>query len=289
MCRFALYLGKEIPIRSLITDPDNSIIHQSYHSHEREEPLNGDGFGLAWYVPHLSPEPALFRSTTPAWSDVNLINLARVTRTDCLLAHVRAATPGLPVIQLNCHPFVWGRFAFMHNGEIGGFRHIKRRLRERLSDDSYDLIQGSTDSEHIFALFAEHYGQGRGPEGGIESIRQALQAAINSVNELRRRVGIEEPCRLNLAITDGTCAVVTRWTSQDPEKANTLYSHSGGRYYCQDGICRMRPAAESGPGAVIVSSERLNEDDPGWNKIPVNHMVLVHPDLQVEVRAMQAA
>ncbi len=57
MCRFALYLGSPIHVSSLITDPANSIIHQSFHSHEREEPLNGDGFGLAWYVPELTDEP----------------------------------------------------------------------------------------------------------------------------------------------------------------------------------------------------------------------------------------
>ena len=37
MCRFALYLGAEISVSSLLTDPANSIIHQSFHSHEREE------------------------------------------------------------------------------------------------------------------------------------------------------------------------------------------------------------------------------------------------------------
>ena len=91
MCRFVLYLGQEIGVDSLVTEPKNSIIHQSYHSHEREEPLNGDGFGVAWYVPGHD-EPALFRNVTPAWNDINLLHLARVTRTRCVLAHVRAAT-----------------------------------------------------------------------------------------------------------------------------------------------------------------------------------------------------
>ena len=68
MCRFALYLGSPIRISSLITDPVNSIIHQSFHSHEREEPLNGDGFGLAWYVPELTDEPAIFKDVSPAMS-----------------------------------------------------------------------------------------------------------------------------------------------------------------------------------------------------------------------------
>jgi hypothetical protein len=55
MCRFAMYLGPTLTLDSLIMRPSNSIVHQSFHSHERSEPLNGDGFGVAWYeiVAHL--------------------------------------------------------------------------------------------------------------------------------------------------------------------------------------------------------------------------------------------
>ena len=54
MCRFALYLGSELTVSRLVTEPSNSIIHQSFHNLERTEPLNGDGFGLAWYVPEMT-------------------------------------------------------------------------------------------------------------------------------------------------------------------------------------------------------------------------------------------
>ena len=62
MCRFVLYLGPELTLDTLITKPSHSLIHQSTHATERREPLNGDGFGLAWYVPSISAEPARFRS-----------------------------------------------------------------------------------------------------------------------------------------------------------------------------------------------------------------------------------
>lgn len=66
------YQGKEIPVADLVTRPENSLIHQSTHARERPEPLNGDGFGLAWYVPD-DPQPARFRSLTPAWNNANLV------------------------------------------------------------------------------------------------------------------------------------------------------------------------------------------------------------------------
>ena len=67
MCRLMLYLGPETRLSSLIVEPRHSLIRQSVHSEEREEPLNGDGFGVGWYASELSLEPAVFRSITPAW------------------------------------------------------------------------------------------------------------------------------------------------------------------------------------------------------------------------------
>lgn len=90
MCRFVLYLGRPIHLSSLITEPENSLIHQSFDSHERDEPLNGDGFGVAWYAPEATADAALFRSITPAWSNQNLARLARAVKSPCVLAHQKA-------------------------------------------------------------------------------------------------------------------------------------------------------------------------------------------------------
>jgi predicted glutamine amidotransferase len=56
-----LYLGPPTRLSSLIVDPGHSLIRQSVHSNEREEPLNGDGFGVGWYANELATEPAVFR------------------------------------------------------------------------------------------------------------------------------------------------------------------------------------------------------------------------------------
>ena len=68
MCRFLFYHGPPIRIAELVTEPKHSLIHQSVQSREREEPLNGDGFGIVWYAPQLDVRPALFRSITRASS-----------------------------------------------------------------------------------------------------------------------------------------------------------------------------------------------------------------------------
>ncbi len=280
MCRFVLYLGPPLTLGNLVTEPSNSLIYQSYQSHERAEPLNGDGFGIAWYVPELSDEPAVFRSISPAWSNRNLRELARVTRSGCILAHVRAATQDATVSEANCHPFTRGRFAFMHNGDVGGFQRIRRKLLDKLSDEAFGVIEGTTDSEHVFALFLDHHRAASSPDPA-ERMAAALRATIADVLALVRGAGITEPSYLNIAVTDGCCAVVARYTSDPRGRAESLHVTSGRRYTCTGGVCRMvHPPGEH--SAAIVSSEPLS-DDPEWETVPVNHLVVIGGDRTVRI------
>ncbi len=281
MCRFALYLGEEITLSSLLTEPTHSILHQSYHSKEREEPLNGDGFGVAWY-PEDFDEPALLKEVHPAWNSLNLRNVARVTRSRAVMAHIRAASPGLPVTQLNCHPFSFGPLSFMHNGTVGGFLDIKQRLVSELRSETYLRLDGSTDSEHLFALIKEAWLDAEG-EAPLARLAAAMRRGVTRVEELRADAGVIRSSQLNLALCDGKRAVVCRYVSQQDDPGNTLYVHTGQRYVCEDGLCRML-APEEGAGAVIVASEPLSGDD-GWEPVPMQHLVLVEDDLAVTVEA----
>ena len=270
MCRFVLYLGEPLTLDKLTTKPRHSLIHQSYKAAERAEPLNGDGFGLAWYTPDIV-DPALFRSTTPAWNNPNLRELARVTTSACVLAHVRAATPPLPVTLYNCHPFKAGRIALMHNGFIPGFAKLRRMILRQLSDDAFHLIKGSTDSEHILALFVDRY-----QAGG--DMRDALHDTLTFIEELCEAEGITRAPHLNVAVTDGQSAVVSRYC-KSPGEADSLYLHTGKKYVCEGDTCRMIAPGDAGP-SVIVASEALS-DDPGWEKVGVNHIVTIDAKHQV--------
>lgn len=161
MCRFVYYQGLPIGISELVTKPENSLINQSFHSRERKEPLNGDGFGVAWY-PKAQAQPALFKSISPAWSNRNLREIARVVRSSRILGHVRAASPDSQVNEINSHPFRFENLTFMHNGDLGGFRlggfrKFRRTLLNSLSEQSFQMIKGGTDSEHMFAVVIDEF------------------------------------------------------------------------------------------------------------------------------------
>ncbi len=287
MCRFAAYLGPPIRMSELLTEPSQSIIHQSYRAREWREPLNGDGFGVGWYVPHRD-EPVVFREVSPAWSSVNLRNFAEALYTDCLLAHVRAATPGLPVHQLNCHPFRWGPLSFMHNGELGGFPVLRRKILQQLSMDSFNWVKGSTDTEHVFAMYLDRFRAFSevDPEASrLDLMARAMRTTIADIEGLRLEAGLDELSQLNLVVCDGKRIVVSRYVSDPGTPPNTLYVHHGGRYEVDDGVCHMRPAPTPEERAVIVASEPLSEG-PGWRAVPVGHLVLVDENRDVHIEAI---
>lgn len=284
MCRFVAYLGPRISLASLLTEPRNSLIRQSTHAAERDEPLNGDGFGLAWYDPQVRDEPGIFRSTTPAWANENLRDLADMVSTGCLLAHVRAASPASSVIDVNCHPFRSGRYAFMHNGDVGGFSSMRRALLNGLSDTSFRMIRGGTDSEHVFAKFLDQL-PSRLERLEASVIASCLCATVAQVTELVRQHAPGEESCLNLAVTDGESLVACRFTDEEDDEGESLYVHSGRRYECEDGVCRMIEPKPDGSSAVIVSSERLSDDD-GWRPIPRNHVVMVDAAHRVRLEPM---
>ena len=285
MCRFVIYLGPKIPLADLVTRPTHSLIRQSYKAREREEPLNGDGFGLAWYAPEMSRRPATFRDITPAWNNENLANLARVAQSGTILAHVRAASPGLSVIQTNCHPFTAGRFAFMHNGNVSGFWQRRRHFLSGLSDDAFEMIRGTTDSEHMFGLFLDRMAlkvadgaRAQDIETTLYDIAASLSETLSQVAELVAKE--ERTSTLNLAVTDGDQVVVSRCVVGDPDEGNTLYIHSGKRYVCDENDQSHFAEPDDQGSAVVIASEPLFDHDQ-WQPVPMNHLVLVDSDRSV--------
>ena len=284
MCRFIAYAGSPVLLSDLLYRPTNSLIMQSYKAREREEPLNGDGFGVGWYAPEIDPTPCVQRSVAPAWSNRNLQGLAAKTRASHLFAHVRAASPGMAVMEPNVHPFSYDRFMWMHNGSVADFHRLRRRLRESLKDEFYDMIMGTTDSEHAFALFLDGLQVPFG-EADAGDLRRALVGVIGSLEKLSREAGIVAPSFYNFAVTDGRSLVVSRFCSAQGVAGASLHYSRGRRYEClPDGTCDMHTVeGEEQAAAVIVSSEKLTDYEEDWLDVPDNHTVTVLPDLSVKV------
>ncbi|MGC1240581.1 MAG: class II glutamine amidotransferase [Chryseosolibacter sp.] len=285
MCRLLAYLGTPVIVDKLLYQPKNSLVNQSVNAKEIEEPLNGDGFGIGWYVPDLHEEPVTFVSVNPAWSNRNLRNLAPKIQTECFIAHVRAASVG-EVSESNCHPFQYRNLLMMHNGGVENFARIKRRIREPLTDELYNWIKGQTDSEHLFAFLLNHLFSGHEVTITPETVMEAFEKTFTDLKQLMSEHQIQEPAYLNMLVTNGSFFVATRYTTDPGEEPLTLYHSEGGRYVVEDGISFMR-APEDDDQAVLVVSEKLTEEKH-WTPIPPNHFVVVDSSLNVRVRAIKA-
>jgi predicted glutamine amidotransferase len=115
MCRWLAYQGESVLMEELLFRGNHSLIDQSMCARSAETPTNGDGFGVGWYGNR--DKPGLFRSIRPAWNDFNLRDLAGQIDARLILAHIRA-TSLATVQETNCHPFRFGHWLFVHNGEI---------------------------------------------------------------------------------------------------------------------------------------------------------------------------
>jgi predicted glutamine amidotransferase len=288
MCRFVAYLGTPLKLEDLLYHPTNSLINQSYKAKERPEPLNGDGFGIGWYENSLDPEPCVQTYVTPAWSNRNLFRLSRKVAAPCIFAHVRAASPNMFVMEANVHPFKYQNLLFMHNGSVGQFEKIKRPLRAALKDEFYGFIQGTTDSEHAFALFLNNL-ENPVKKTSVNEIRNAVVKTIRQLDEWTRAADIKEPSYYNFAVTNGAEMVVSRYSSV-PENINASLHYSRGKHFSllPNGEYDMRNIAENEPAAaVIVSSEILTNDASDFPDVPNNHTITVNKDLTVKLEEIK--
>ena len=285
MCRLLAYMGSPIIIDQLLYQPKNSLVNQSINAREIEEPLNGDGFGIGWYVPEVNYEPVTFVSVNPAWSNRNLRNLAPKIRTECFIAHVRAASVG-EVSESNCHPFQYKNILMMHNGGVENFGAIKRHIREPLTDELYNWIKGQTDSEHIFAYLLNELLSKSQDIISPESVIDAFEKTFTMLKKLMQKNGVTEPAYLNMVVTNGLFLVGTRYVTDPKEEPLTLYHSEGSRYVVEDGITHM-VAPEDDDQAVLVVSEKLT-DDKDWTLIPAQHFVIVEQSLNVRIRPIRA-
>lgn len=285
MCRFLCYIGPEVLLADLLYRPKNSLILQSYKSKERKEPLNGDGFGVGWYTSQNSPTPCIFTSITPAWNNQNLKRLSEHIQSSCFFAHVRAASPGMRVCETNCHPFQSGRYLWMHNGTIEGFSQIKRRLREWLPDRLYNTVEGTTDSEHAFAVFLNLLGD---PEltHSANELGQALAKTVRQLERWTAGTKSTAPSYYNFAVTDGCNVAAIRYVSDPEMEPASLYYSARGKYQCVKGECQFVDC-QACERSVVIASERLNENDSDWIRVAPNHVLTVNQDLETQVALME--
>ena len=329
MCRWFAYIGEEPALlEDILIKPKHSLVKQidahflpnlrtTYDAHlgrkmyssgvasDEHGPnhfTNVDGFGVGFYTGDSAQfndsidKPCVYRSTRPPINDLNLASLCAHTATKCVFAHIRAGTSMSPIVETNNHPFVFGRYMFMHNGVVAYFSKIKVKLLGKLSAKAYTNIFGTTDTEHVAALFFTHLGDDWESDVSIEQLKQAMTKTLQDILALVDEVKPDDEeiplhSSLNFAVTDNCRLLATRFSSMDRFEPPSLYysttagstlnrkfpDHPDGRDTRRASICNSTDHGKH----VIVASEPNTYKAEEWHLVPPNSFVLVDDDLSV--------
>jgi gamma-glutamyl hercynylcysteine S-oxide hydrolase len=235
MCRHIAYLGEPIRLAELLLTPAHSLLRQSWAPRDMRGggTVNADGFGIGWY-PEAAAEPALLRRAVPLWTDTALPRLAAEISTGAVLAAVRSATVGMPVVETAAAPFAAGRWLFSHNGVVRGWPSSMAGLASTLPVEELLTMDAPTDAALLWTLLRHRLADGDKPGDAVAALVEEVEAAAPG-------------SRLNLLLTDGTVIVGTSWT-------HSLW------------------VGEFGTG-VAVASEPY-DDHAAWHEVPDRHLVV---------------
>ena len=288
MCRILAYLGEPLPVEHLLFDTDNGLVRQSYSPRMMNKFLNLAGFGMkAWDPASLRPEdPFSYRATTLPSFDRNLRFIASKLAPTCLVAHVRGVTySGEAIVtETNLHPFQFPgtRVVLAHNGHLRQFARMRYALVEHVRPELAQRIEGTTDSEWIYALILSQLDDPYGlPE--TRELADATAGALRILRGVRATYGIDTSSPANLCLSTGRSVVATRvsfdygWYPPDDEMLETdlpfvsLWYTLGSEYGKRDGDWRME--AGDPPRSLIVASEPLTTDASTWLEAPEYSML----------------
>ena len=260
MCRLLGYLGDSIQLDRILFEPEHSLVVQSYKPNEMTAGLlNADGFGIGWYDAQSDSLPYYYKNVLPIWNDANLPQLGRYIQSNCYLGYVRSATSNLSVDMINCQPFSHQNLLFIHNGYIDDFRQtLYRPIRNNLNDFAYQRIEGTTDSEHIFALIVNELEKHDGM-----SLKQALSNTISKLVELSQPSNIGFSA--NIVLSNGKELTACRYSNR--ELSPTLYYIKERIPYSSD--------------AVIIASEPMFSGD--WIGLPEHSIIDVQENLEISI------
>ncbi|HEY6421724.1 MAG TPA: ergothioneine biosynthesis protein EgtC [Pseudonocardiaceae bacterium] len=240
MCRHLAYLGPPAELAALVLEAPHSLLRQSYAPADMRGggTVNADGFGVGWYPDEYTvAAPIRYRRAVPIWTDEAFAALARQVRSGAVLAAVRSATVGMPVVETACAPFATGRWLFSHNGVVTGWPHSMAALASRLPVTDLLTLDAPTDSALLWALVRHRLRGGQSPGLAVRAVAADVLAAASG-------------SRLNMLITDGTTV------------AATAVHHA--------------LAVRVSTGAVLVSSEPTDHC-AGWEPVPDGHLLTATP------------
>ena len=267
----------------LLFKSDSSLMKQTY-APQMLKLMNLAGFGMAaWEQNSHNPEiPFIYKTISVPFFDRNLKVLAQKLRPTCLIAHIRGVLydPSSKVNIQNVHPFQYEGFklAMAHNGDLAYMDEMKFELLDYIKPEIAKKIEGTTDSEWMYALLMS---QVEDPTKDLElnEILPARESTLKILKQVRNKQGIALASYVNLFLSDGNDLVATRFTFDlgcyedkiDEFELSladlSLWYTLGQDYGWHEDEWKLIGSAANAD-SVMVASEPLSRDITNWTEVP---------------------
>lgn len=264
MSRLLAYLGPPVRLADLLHDPSRSPL-RSWRDVRGREPI--EGFGIGWYVPEVTRQPAVVRTVRAPWADVNLRNLAEVSRSPCLICHLREGDD-LP------SPVRHDTLLFTEAGRLEADGALRRPVLESLSDEAFASVGNTTGGSLAFGLFLDLLWARPEPEAHMRlagALNEVVWRLVATLQERRPGAGLH----LNAVLTDGDHLLACRFGWNESRlPAPLFYSNDPFHSHARP---PSRRARERSITTVVASDADLSDRD--WVAVPPGQLILADRDV----------
>ncbi|MDC0708065.1 class II glutamine amidotransferase [Stigmatella sp. ncwal1] len=243
---------------SLVTEKNSLVIQSREHK---------DGWGIAAYGAEALPRVA--HGVGPAHSDPDFHRVSSLVSSHTVVAHVRLASVGA-VEMRNSHPFLHGRWSFVHNGTLRDFPEHQKAIESLIHPELRVNIRGTTDSERCLYLFLTRLSAQSPLEtpARVEDVARALAETMQLVAGFTDKPG-QNRSAMNFLVTDGQVMVATR-------RHRSLFISDGRRSAtCKGTSLRSGTRLEQ----LIIASEVLCGNQTGWDEVSEEEIIGVDGQL----------
>lgn len=204
-----------------------------------------DGWGIAAW-PAQCAALRTVKDTVPAAESRLWDEALTGTLTDAAVLHLRLASPGLPVVPGNTHPFTAGTLAFAHNGFFTPYD----ALDDLIDADLLAGRAGSTDSERFFLRV-------------LTLLREAdpVDALARAAADIRARASF---AALNCLLL--TERALYAYSDEDPD--SEVSRRRGPDFF------RLRYRADG--DRVVVASSGVPQPEGRWTVLPYRRTLEIH-------------
>lgn len=244
---------------ALVTEKNSLVIQSREHQ---------DGWGIAAYG--LEPRPTVAHGVGPAHSDPDFHRVSSLVSAQTVVAHVRQASVGAVELR-NSHPFLYGRWSFVHNGTLTNFERHRKAVEALVGAQFRPNIKGTTDTERCFNIFLTRLSARGSIDGSmrVEDVASALAETMGLVSAITDEPG-QERSAMNFLVTNGEVMVATR-------RNRTLFISDGRRREANPTQLRQGERLDQ----LIIASEALCGDQTAWTELPEEEVIGVDGGLFV--------